>query len=395
MSLLKKIFGDYSTKEIKRISKIKDAVLALDDEFSKLTDGDYVEDMTDAMKANGFYENLNPKIRDILSVDGKIYAMPTEAYVLGLNINVDLFERAGLMEADGTPKQPKDWYELAEMAKEIKDKTGEAGFVFQTSNNCGGWIFTNIAWSFGVNFMKANDDGTWTATFDTPEAVEALQFIKDLKWKYDCVPSNVNVDAEEAKKSLCTGKADMMIDGPIDWINKYEMDVNDYGMLAIPAGPKKHVALMGGKISTVQKSKDSKDKVDAALKWIEFNGTDYTVDDAQKIKIEENLQDRLNKGTWVGIKGLSLWNENSQNAKVKGELIDKMCNINPNHVKLYNESIFDNDLQFQAEEPMCAQDLYGLLDNIIQEVYTNENADCAALIKQANENFQKNYLDKF
>ena len=40
MSLLKKIFGDYSTKEIKRISKIKDAVLALDDEFSKLTDED-------------------------------------------------------------------------------------------------------------------------------------------------------------------------------------------------------------------------------------------------------------------------------------------------------------------------------------------------------------------
>lgn len=364
-------------------------------EFSKLTDGDYILDMTDAMKANGLYENLNPRIKEVVSLDGKVYAMPTEAYVLGLNVNIDLFEKAGFMNEDGTPKQPKDWYELAEMAKTIKEKTGEAGFIFQTSNNCGGWIFTNVAWSFGVNFMKANDDGTWTATFDTPEAVEALQFIKDLKWKYDCVPANVNVDAEEAKKSLCTGKAAMMIDGPVEWVNKYEMDVNDYGIIALPAGPSRRVALMGGKISTVSKKKGNEGKIDAALKWIKFNGTDYTIDDTQKAKMEENLQDRVNKGTWVGVKTLSLWDESSENTKTRDELIDKMCNINPNHVKLYNESLFDSELEFQAEEPMCAQDLYGLLDNIIQEVYTNEKADCAALIKQANEDFQKNYLDKF
>ena len=38
MGLLKKIFGDYSSKEIKRITPIKDKVLALDEEYSKLTD---------------------------------------------------------------------------------------------------------------------------------------------------------------------------------------------------------------------------------------------------------------------------------------------------------------------------------------------------------------------
>ncbi len=38
MSLLKKLFGDYSTKEIKRISKIKDSVLALEEQFATLSD---------------------------------------------------------------------------------------------------------------------------------------------------------------------------------------------------------------------------------------------------------------------------------------------------------------------------------------------------------------------
>ncbi len=38
MSLFKKLFGDYSTKEIKRINGIKEKVLALDGEYSALTD---------------------------------------------------------------------------------------------------------------------------------------------------------------------------------------------------------------------------------------------------------------------------------------------------------------------------------------------------------------------
>ena len=38
MSFLKRLFGDYSSKEIKRINGIKDKVLALDTEFSALTD---------------------------------------------------------------------------------------------------------------------------------------------------------------------------------------------------------------------------------------------------------------------------------------------------------------------------------------------------------------------
>ncbi|MGN0545245.1 MAG: preprotein translocase subunit SecA [Acutalibacteraceae bacterium] len=38
MGLLKKIFGDYSSREIKRITSLKDKVLALEEEYSKLTD---------------------------------------------------------------------------------------------------------------------------------------------------------------------------------------------------------------------------------------------------------------------------------------------------------------------------------------------------------------------
>ncbi|HAQ63223.1 MAG TPA: preprotein translocase subunit SecA, partial [Ruminococcaceae bacterium] len=38
MSLLTKIFGDYSSKELKRVKPIQQKVLALEEEYSKLTD---------------------------------------------------------------------------------------------------------------------------------------------------------------------------------------------------------------------------------------------------------------------------------------------------------------------------------------------------------------------
>ena len=38
MSFLTKIFGDYSTKELKRIQPLKEKVLSLEEEYGKLTD---------------------------------------------------------------------------------------------------------------------------------------------------------------------------------------------------------------------------------------------------------------------------------------------------------------------------------------------------------------------
>ena len=38
MSFIKKIFGDYSSREVKRVMPLQKQVLALDEEYQKLTD---------------------------------------------------------------------------------------------------------------------------------------------------------------------------------------------------------------------------------------------------------------------------------------------------------------------------------------------------------------------
>ena len=123
-------------------------------EIPEIIGSGYSSDLTAVLKKRGYDGKFNEAIVDVLSDDGKIMAFPTMAYILGMAYNVEMFEAAGLMEADGTPKQPKDWNEVVDFATKIKAATGKPGLVLPTAGNSGGWIFTSIAWSFGVDFME-------------------------------------------------------------------------------------------------------------------------------------------------------------------------------------------------------------------------------------------------
>ncbi len=364
-------------------------------EADKIMKGGYSKDLTEIAKKKGYFDNINPIILDTISKGGKMYAIPEVAYVLGLACNVEMFEKAGLMNADGTPMQPKTWDEVADFAVKIKAATGKPGMAVPTASNVGGWLFTPIAWSYGVDFMEEQPDGKWKATFDTPEAVAALQYIKDLKWKYDVLPSNTLINYEEYFKTFGTEQVGIVIsagDIPRN-IHKYEFDNNKLGMLAIPAGPKRHVTLLGGSMFCIANNA-SDAQVEAALKWLDFTGKTYLLtDDAKKAK-DADLAQQIEEGRHIGIKSMQVWKSDSEVVKYEHKLIDDNANADPNHVKLYNEAVNDPSIEIQPEEPVCAQDLYALLDGCIQEVLTNKDADPAKLIAQANESFQKNYLDK-
>lgn len=363
-------------------------------EVSQIINANYGSDITAALKKYNLYDNLNKDVLDVVSKDGKVYAFPYAAYVLGLAYNVDMLEKAGLMETDGTPKQPKDWNEVAEFAQKIKQATGKAGFVFPTANNNGGWIFTCLAWSFGTEFMKQDSDGKWKATFNSPEAAAALQWIKDLKWKYDVLPSNALIDGTELYKVFGTGEAAMLIaagDFPRKVVS-YDMKPEQAGIMAIPSGPKKHVTLLGGSVFALSNN-STEDQIDAGVRWIKQSYTPIISDTFKENKKKE-IESYRDKGQLVTIQSMSPWNSNAETVKYESELRTSLANANINHVRLYNEFVANlGDCELRPEEPICAQELYGILDGCIQEVLTNKDADCAALLEKANSDFQSNYLD--
>ena len=362
-------------------------------EAKKIIELGYGCDVTKQLKERGFYERINDSILDTITRDGKTYFIPKGVYTLGLMLNLELFEKAGLMEEDGTPKVPETFDELIETAKTITEKTGAAGFLFPTTENFGGWYFTVLGWNFGAKFMNQDADGKWKSTFDSDEAEAALQYLKDLKWESGCMPTNTLINNAEAMKQMALGNAAMCFANPSQissLVRTYGMDMNKIGFAKMPGNGDRRITLMGGSFVALNPDLTEEQK-EAVFDWIEFKGTTFELTDELRAKMRENMEQKIEEGkSLVGVQDLSIWTEDSEVQKFSHELQQEFCNVNYNHIKLYNDK---SGIEYQVEEPMCTQDLYGILDSCIQEVLNNENADCREVLKKAANDFQLNFLD--
>lgn len=362
-------------------------------EAKKIIQFGYAADITDYVKKYGYYGKINETLLDTISKEESIYLLPKSAYSLGIVINMNLFREAGLLESDGTPKIPKTFDELAAFAQTVHEKTGKAGFVFPTTSNQGGWNFSMLAWSFGTEFIKKKD-GKYTSNFANDKCAAALEYLKDLKWNKNALPSNTNVDAVEVVKLIGTDQAAMAIvhPGQLDALVKdYGMKPENIAMITMPAGPERHVTLMGGDFYVIEPNA-SPEQIDAAFKWIQFSGLTTEMDEDTKKRYENDKKlDFEENMKVIGVKDLSIWNDNADTEKFKNEVIEKYRNIPEKNVADYNNN--KGSIEYQVEEEVCAQDLYATLDSCIQEVLTNKNSDVKGILKKAAADFQSNFLD--
>lgn len=80
---------------------------------------------------------------------------------------------------------------------------------------------------------------------------------------------------------------------------------------------------------------------------------------------KEELDKAKERGQLIGIKSMKVWEQDTESVKVEYQMIDEYANSNPNHVKLYNEFVANCPAKIKPEEPVCAQELYAVLDNCI------------------------------
>jgi len=363
-------------------------------EVKQIIQQGYAKDITKIMEERGLTDSLNPELLDFSrGEDGKLYSFPLGAYLMSLTINKDLFKQAGLVNADGSVKIPSTYQEVAEYAKIIKEKTGVAGFALATTNNCGGWHFMNIAWSFGVDFMEQREDGTWEATFNTQEARDALQYVKDLRWKYDVLPVDTAIKQADLHKLYGVNQAAMILECTTnDYTQKYGMDPKNIVMAKMPAGPAGRCVQMGGSVWMFSPSATD-EEVNACFDWLEITGVKAELDEAGFEKLKESHRATIEQnGIVLEGKGapLARW---ADPERVEAEIAARAEVAN---VPLENcETYYDiSDVIIKAEEPRACQQLYAVLDGCIQEVIVNENADVAKLIEIACNDFQVNHLDK-
>jgi ABC-type glycerol-3-phosphate transport system substrate-binding protein len=356
-------------------------------EPQKLINGNFVKDITDEMRALGWDSKMNPAIRDLMSKNGRIYGVPRDAYALGLMLNVELFREAGLVDRNGVPLYPKTWDELATVAQTIKQKTGSAGLCLLAKDNAGGWHFTNIAWGFGAVFMVQRGD-RWAAQVNTPEVAAALQYVKDLKWRYNVLTADpTNEDWGTGFRAIGTGAAAMYIAAQ-DAVNQPTeangLPVGDLALVPVPAGPGGQFSLMGG-TPYMFASNATTEQVNGALRYLEIMGRGPVVDDTTIAGLRADAQRRKNVGVPV-IPEVPAWTDPVL-LKAKQDAIDAFKNIDDRFYADYYTAITRAG-NLKSEEPMLAQDLYSELTKCLQAVLTDRNANVQALLDTAQRNFQ-------
>jgi ABC-type glycerol-3-phosphate transport system substrate-binding protein len=351
-----------------------------------------VADVTGALQSIDLLDKFSPSFIELLGSEGRIYGLPRDGYVLGLHLNLNLFEEAGLMTEDGLPMYPKTLQELAEVGRTIREKTGKAGLVFPASETYGGWLFTNIAWNFGATgeyaLERVDEDGRWICDLTSEPVVAALEYVKSLRWEYDILNADATTtDWAGAHSALGTGEAAMNFaadDSVAEPTAGKGLAVDKFALAPFPSGPKGSYSLSGG--TCFMFSPDTThDQAVAALGFLKIIGMLPFMDDDVIAGMRAGAAAKRERGAPV-LPPIPAWNDEDFIAKQR-EIAEEYTNVD---MRLYDD--FFHNILIKAEEPVFAQQLYRELTSAVQRVITREDADVLRALERAQEAFQE-YLD--
>ena len=314
---------------------------------------------------------------------GKIEMVPISAYGQGLHYNRELFTKAGL----DPDKPPTTWNEIRSYAKQIADKTGQAGYAVMTKGNTGGWILSTETNAFGGRMTVADGDKQ-KATVNNPATVQALQLIKDMRWTDKSMGANFIYDWNGINQAFAAGKIGMYLTGGGTYENLATQNAikpKTYGLTTVPLQGADAGVLGGGTLAGVS-AKATKAEQAAAVKWIDFfymrkittqeGSVDYAkAQAAAKQPIGSPLLPVFDKATYDQVQ---TWIKSYVTVP-----LDQMTN--------YTENAFNQPIV--PEPPVATQDVYAALDPVVQSVLTNKNADITKLLTDANVKVQS-VLDK-
>lgn len=344
-------------------------------------------DLTSYYQATKLDEVYNPNILSLVTTDGKIYGMPIEAYVMGLAYNIQMLEEAGY------DAPPTTWEELGPMAQKLTNRdAGVAGFSFiRGEPHQAGWHGTVIAYNFGLDdtaIVTKGSDGKYTAGFDNPQTLTALNYIKDLQWKYDALPREL-LDWPTNGETLATGKAAMvlMAGGQLEWIKQTysDVDMSQFGFAPLPAGPDgKMVSLGGGDVAYIS-AKATPDQIEAGFYYRLFVQFD---EGEVKAKYEAT---KTNPTAVIGEPSYPMYVGEFQE-KIDA-LTKEYANLPVENYTVFNEAVIAGQVGLQNEPQIAGQDYYAALGDVISQIVSDESVDPAAALKAASETFQTNVLD--
>jgi len=164
--------------------------------------------LDEQLKATGAdIEDAAPAAREAVTYEGKTYGLPFDLHAGLVHLNVDLFEQAGLVDAEGKPKLPTSPEEFLADAETMKAKTGKNYFgTARVKDGLGMHMWRSLVEQQGGSVLS--EDGT-EANLDTPEARETLEFVNTVFDKY----ADGNQTYDVAQSAFLKGDTAMLFNG--------------------------------------------------------------------------------------------------------------------------------------------------------------------------------------
>jgi len=192
-----------------------------------------------------------------LSIQDKLWALPSFAETGLLAYRSDIFEQKGITEA------PNNWDEFKAVAEKIhSNETAAVALRAKRGQGLNMFIFPSMMWAFGGSYFKdyPND---MTPVLDREENVKALEYYAELVQKYS--PSGAgNYSFAEVISAYQQGNAAMTVDGTsiiTQLFDKNQSKFADKTRVALvpegPGGRSPMIAVHGLAIPEASKNKEA------------------------------------------------------------------------------------------------------------------------------------------
>ncbi|GBF06742.1 family 1 extracellular solute-binding protein [Deinococcus aerius] len=206
--------------------------------------------------------------------EGKSYGVPISSVAYVMFYNKDLMNKMGITKV---PTTRAEFLKAAQQCTADKSgkKAGQAGFDKANLDTWGvslynNWVGSRMAYAAILQNGGSLVDKNLNANFNTPQAVEAVQFLVDLVQKHGVARPNSTEEAELA--AFSQGKVCFFPSG--QWYtDRFEQQKMNFGVAFVPrVGSQKDAAWGGSSHLTLPKQRAGYDanKRRAALEFINW-----------------------------------------------------------------------------------------------------------------------------
>src|SRR5690606_6305805 len=255
---------------------------------------------------------------------------------------------------------------------------GVAGYMQMSQNNRGGWQLTVNTFARGGRTQEVADDGTATSTLTNDGTKAALEWLQAMRWEDSSLGSNFLLDWGTMNQAFAAGQVAMYTSGSdvfTSLVQTNALDPSTYGLAALPLEGDDAGVLTGGTLAAMPATVDEAKK-EAAIKWIDFFYLGKLVDEKRAVADAEVL---VANDQPVGTPVLPMFSQ--EQYEQNQEWIADYINVPLDQMTSYTDTMFD--LPLVGEPSQKTQEIYALLDPVVQAVLTDENADVDALLEQA------------